>query len=69
MQLIVDVVTVALNNLQSFNCEVVLNILSAMLITIYEHNAQKVVLYLHTCKSVIELTLKSQLKTLYKEVC
>lgn len=69
MQLTIDVLIIALNNLQSFNCEVALKTLSAMLITIYGHNAQKVALYLRACKSVIELILQSQLETLYKEVC
>lgn len=69
MQLIIDVVTTSFNNLQNINSEISLKSLSAMLITIYGHNPQKVLLYLHNCKSVIELTLKSQLKALFKEVC
>lgn len=42
--------------------------LSAILITVYGHSPQKVVSYLHSCKSVIKLILTSQIKALFKEV-
>lgn len=67
--LIIDAATIAFNNLQSYNCEATLKILTALLITIYGHNSQKVVLYLDASKSVIELALNSQLQALQKEVC
>ncbi|XP_014479812.1 PREDICTED: telomere-associated protein RIF1-like isoform X2 [Dinoponera quadriceps] len=68
MQLIIDVVTIALTNMQTSNCEVTLKMLSAMLITVYGHNLHKAVLYLQICKSAIEFVLELQLKTLSKEV-
>jgi len=68
MQLIIDVITISLNDVQNLNSEIALKTLSAMLITIYGHSLQKVVSYLHYCKSVIELILFSRTKTLFKEV-
>jgi len=68
MQLIIDVITISFNNEQNLNSEIALKTLSAMLITIYGHSPQKVVSYLHYCKSVIELVLFSQTKVLFKEV-
>lgn len=68
MQLIIDVVTISLNDVQNLNSEVALKALSAMLITIYGHSPQRVVSYLNNCKSVIELILSSQTTALFKEV-
>jgi len=68
MQLIIDVITISFNDAQNLNSEIALKTLSAMLITIYGHSLQRVVSYLHYCKSVIELALLSQTKTLFKEV-
>ncbi|EFN87937.1 Telomere-associated protein RIF1 [Harpegnathos saltator] len=68
MQLTIDVTIIALNNQQSYNCEIALKILSSMLVTICGHNPHKVVLYLDACKSAIELALKSQLRTLNTEI-
>ncbi|KAL6261612.1 hypothetical protein P5V15_006699 [Pogonomyrmex californicus] len=68
MQLILDVIIISLDNVQNLNSEVALRTLSAILITIYGHNPQKVVLYLHKCKSVIELILKLQSMELFKEI-
>lgn len=68
MQLIIDVITISLNDVQNFNSEIALKALSAMLITIYGHNPQRVVSYLYNCKSVINLILSSQTTALCKEV-
>lgn len=68
MELIIDVIIISLNDGQNFNSEIALKALSAMLITIYGHNPQRVVSYLHKCKSVIELILLSQATALCKEV-
>lgn len=68
MQLIIDIINMSFNNVQNSNSEVALKALSAVLITIYGHNPQKVVLYLHNCKSVIKLILSSQTTALFKEV-
>ncbi|XP_072767037.1 uncharacterized protein [Anoplolepis gracilipes] len=68
LQLILDVIIISFNNPQNLNSEITLKMLSAMLITVYGHSPQKVISYLHSCKSVIKSILASQIKTLYKEV-
>ncbi|XP_011698033.1 PREDICTED: telomere-associated protein RIF1 isoform X2 [Wasmannia auropunctata] len=68
IQLIVDVVTLSVTNVQNVNSEAALKALSAMLITIYGHSTQRVVSYLHYSKSVIELILSSPTTELFKEV-
>jgi len=68
VQLILDVIITSLNNVQNLNSEIALKMLSAMLITVYGHNPQKVISYLHNCKSVIKLILTSQINALFKEV-
>lgn len=68
LQLILDVIKISFNNAQNLNSEVALKMLSAMLITVYGHSPQKVISYLHSCKSVIQLILTSQIKALFKEV-
>lgn len=68
MQLVLDVTTISFDNVQNSNSEITLKILSAMLITVYGHSSQRVVLYLRNCRSVIELILSSQITTLFKEV-
>lgn len=69
MELTIDVLTISFYNLKTIDCEITLKALSAILITIYGHNPQKVMIYLRKCKSVIELTIKASLTPLFKEVC
>ncbi|KAL6423859.1 hypothetical protein ACFW04_010356 [Cataglyphis niger] len=68
LQLLLDVIKISFNNAQNLNSEVALKMLSAMLITVYGHSPQKVISYLHSCKSVIKFILTSQIKALFKEV-
>lgn len=68
IQLILDVIITSFNNVQNLNSEIALKMLSATLITVYGHSPQKVISYLHSCKSVIKLILTSQIKALFKEV-
>lgn len=68
VQLILDVTITSFNDVQNFNSEIALKMLSAILITVYGHSPQKVVSYLHSCKSVIKLILTSEIKALFKEV-
>ncbi|XP_015438748.1 PREDICTED: telomere-associated protein RIF1-like [Dufourea novaeangliae] len=68
IQLIVQLITCSLSNKNTTDCESALKALSAVLITIYGHNPQKVVSYLQVCKPAIELILLSSMDTIYKEV-
>lgn len=68
MLLTMDVITISLNNSQNLDCERALKVLSAILISAYGVNSQKVTSYLIICEPVIELMLASQIKELLKEV-
>ncbi|XP_024886472.1 telomere-associated protein RIF1-like isoform X2 [Temnothorax curvispinosus] len=68
LQLIIDVIIISFNDVQNLNTEIALKKLSAILITTYGHNLQRVVSYLRNCKSVVKLMLSSQTKALFKEV-
>ncbi|XP_071567405.1 uncharacterized protein [Temnothorax nylanderi] len=68
LQLIIDVIIISFNDVQNLNTEIALKALSAILITTYGHNLQRVVSYLRNCKSVVKLMLSSQTKALFKEV-
>ncbi|XP_076234263.1 uncharacterized protein LOC143179108 [Calliopsis andreniformis] len=68
MHLILKLTTCSLSSKNSKECESALKALSAVLITIYGHNPQKVVSYLQASKSVVELIIKSDIESLHKEV-
>lgn len=57
-----------LSHKRTKECERALKALSAVIITIYGYNAEKVILYLLVCKPAIELMLQSELEMLHKEV-
>ncbi|XP_068983726.1 telomere-associated protein RIF1-like isoform X1 [Bombus flavifrons] len=68
MHLIVDLVMYFLSHKRIKECERALKALSAVIITIYGYNADKVILYLLVCKPAIELMLQSELEMLHKEI-
>ncbi|XP_043599630.1 telomere-associated protein RIF1-like isoform X2 [Bombus pyrosoma] len=68
MHLIVDLVMYFLSHKRIKECERALKALSAVIITIYGYNAEKVILYLLVCKPAIELMLQSELEMLHKEI-
>ncbi|CAL7933927.1 unnamed protein product [Xylocopa violacea] len=68
VQLIVDLVIHLLSNKRSEECEIALKALSAVIVTIYGQNSEKIVPYLQVCKSAIEIMLQSELEILYKEI-
>ncbi|XP_020722031.1 telomere-associated protein RIF1 isoform X2 [Bombus terrestris] len=68
IHLIVDLVMYFLSHKRTKECERALKALSAVIITIYGYNAEKVILYLLVCKPAIELMLQSELEMLHKEI-
>ncbi|KOX79489.1 Telomere-associated protein RIF1 [Melipona quadrifasciata] len=64
INLIIDLVTYFLSNKKVKESEYILKALTAVIITIYGYNPEKVILYLQVCKPAIELMLQSE----YKEV-
>ncbi|CAD1476498.1 unnamed protein product, partial [Heterotrigona itama] len=64
INLIMDLVTYFLSNKKAKESEHILKALTAVIITIYGYNPEKVILYLQICKPAIELILQSE----YKEV-
>ncbi|CAK9821322.1 Telomere-associated protein RIF1 [Anthophora retusa] len=66
--LLVDLVTCFLSNKNIKHCESALKALSAVIITIYGHNPEKVTPYLQVCKPAMELILQSELEPLYREI-
>ncbi|XP_076766359.1 uncharacterized protein LOC143433108 isoform X2 [Xylocopa sonorina] len=68
VQLIVDLVIYLLSNKRSEECESALKALSAVIVTIYGQNSEKIVPYLQVCKPAIKLMLQSELEILHKEI-
>ncbi|KAK1129475.1 hypothetical protein K0M31_019201 [Melipona bicolor] len=64
INLIMDLVTYFLSNKKVKESEYILKALTAVIITVYGYNPEKVILYLQVCKPAIELMLQSE----YKEV-
>ncbi|XP_017755481.1 PREDICTED: telomere-associated protein RIF1-like [Eufriesea mexicana] len=68
IHLIVDLITYFLCSKKIKECETALKALSAVLVTIFGHNSEKIVPYLQICKPVIKLMLQSDLESLYNEI-
>ena len=68
IHLITKLITCSVSNKSSTECESTLKALSAVLITIYGHDPQKVISYLQVCKPAVELILTSELEPLCKEI-
>ena len=60
-----DLVTYFLSNKKAKESEHILKALTAVIITIYGYNPEKVILYLQVCKPAIELMLQSEYKEVY----
>ncbi|XP_078033803.1 uncharacterized protein LOC144468301 [Augochlora pura] len=68
IHLIIELIRCSLSNSNVAECEASLKALSAVLITIYGHNPQKVISYLQVCKPAIELILSSKIDATNKEI-
>ncbi|XP_076656705.1 uncharacterized protein LOC143361301 [Halictus rubicundus] len=68
IHLIIELITCSLSNTNIAECEASLKALSAVLITIYGHNPQKVISYLQVCRPAVELILSSKIDLINKEV-
>ncbi|XP_076381811.1 uncharacterized protein LOC117222982 isoform X2 [Megalopta genalis] len=68
IHLIIELISCSLSNSNIAECEASLKALSAVLITIYGHNPQKVISYLQVCRPAIELILSSKIDTINKEI-
>ncbi|KYN04288.1 Telomere-associated protein RIF1 [Cyphomyrmex costatus] len=67
LQLIIDIITVSVD-VHLRNTIIALKALTALLSTVYGHNVQRIVSYLYSCKSVMELILSSKIVLLVNEV-
>ncbi|XP_053989570.1 telomere-associated protein RIF1-like [Hylaeus volcanicus] len=68
MHLILKIIPYTLYSNRVAECESVLKAFSAVLVTIYGHNPNKVTSYLQVCKPVIELILSTEQETGCKEI-